>query len=98
VRYTVHFHPAANAEMNEAAQFYEEASPGLGVDFLKELEHSVSQIRRNPNSGSLIKFQVRRKVLRKYPYSLLYKLRGDQIRILAVMHHRRRPFYWRKRN
>jgi plasmid stabilization system protein ParE len=84
--------------MNEAAQFYEEASPGLGVDFLKELEHSVSQIRRNPNSGSLIKFQVRRKVLRKYPYSLLYKLRGDQIRILAVMHHRRRPFYWRKRN
>ena len=98
MNYAIQFHPAAEAEMNEAAAFYEDASSGLGEDFLAELERTLNQIRANPKAAPIIMGKVQRRVLRKYPYSIIHTVRGEQIRILAIMHHRRRPFYWRKRN
>ncbi len=95
--FSVRFHPDAEAELNDAAAFLDNASPGLGAAFLDDLEHALTVITAHPEAAPLVQGRVRRKVLRKFPYSLLYSVVGSDIRLLAVSHHRRRPFYWRGR-
>jgi plasmid stabilization system protein ParE len=88
------FHDLAKVELNEAAQYYEIKSPGLGAAFLAEAEHSVAVILQFPESSQIVRGTVRQRLLRRFPYGLLYRVRGEQIRILAVMNLRRRPAYW----
>ena len=88
------FHDLAKVELNEAAQYYEAESPGLGEAFLAEVERSVAALVEHPEASPAIGGLVRRRLLRRFPYGLLYRVRGDRIRILAVMNLRRRPAYW----
>jgi plasmid stabilization system protein ParE len=67
----------------------------LGWSYLEEVEHTVSFLIRYPEAGSKVRGSVRRLTLPKFSYSLLYRtLENDQIRILAVAHHKRGPQYW----
>jgi toxin ParE1/3/4 len=91
------FHPEAVAELNDGVDYFEQASAGLGNEFMTEIERSLQQIKSFPEASPLIRNDIRRKVLKKFPFSILYNFNADRISILAVMHHRRRPFYWRKR-
>jgi len=93
----VSFHQAAEFELNDAAIFFETKQEGLGVRFLSTIEAAVAQIREHPEASPLIIQDIRRKVLRTFPYSILYSIKFDRIRILAVANQRRRPFYWRGR-
>jgi plasmid stabilization system protein ParE len=89
------FHPLAEQELVDAVTYYEEQRVGLGLEYLEEVEHTVSFLRRYPEAGSKVRGSVRRLTLPKFSYSLLYRtLENDQIRILAVAHHKRRPQYW----
>ena len=88
------FHDLAKVELNEAAQYYESESPRLGAVFLTEAERSLTVILGHPESSPLVGRSVRRRLLRRFPYGLLYRVRGNQLRILAVMNLRRRPGYW----
>ena len=91
------FHPEADAEVPEAARYYEARSTGLGFSFLMELKASIEQAVANPEAFQLVGDEVRRKPLRRFPYSLLYVIEPDRIRVVAVAHHKRRPNYWRSR-
>ena len=93
----VYFHPDAESEMNEAAEFLEQEYPGLGTVFLTAVERAMDQIRSSPEAAQLIRGHVRRKLIVKFPYSVVYSVRNTQIRILAVAHQKRRPYYWRSR-
>ena len=97
MNYSVVFHADAEAEMNEAAEFLDRESPGLGMAFLAAVEKAVEQIRSSPESAQLILGRVRRRLVVKFPYAVVYSVRGTQIRILAVAHQKRRPFYWKSR-
>ena|SRR5439155_6283003 len=88
------FHRLADRELNEAAQYYELESAGLGSSFLKEVDRCLRLIERHPEAGAIVRGAVRRRLLRQFPYALLYKIRPDSIRILAVMNLKRRPTYW----
>jgi toxin ParE1/3/4 len=89
------FHPLAEQELLDAAFYYEEQRPGLGLEYLEEIEHSVNFLTRYPYVGTTVRGSIRRLVLPRFPYSLLYRvLEDDSIRILAVAHHKRRPQYW----
>ena len=90
-------HPEAEAEIVEAAQFYEVNIPGLGSDFLGEVEQGLKQITEKPEAYQRIGRRVRRKSLWRFPYNLIYAVYTDRIRIVACAHQKRRPFYWRKR-
>ena len=90
-------HPDADAEITEAAQYYESREPGLGSDWLAEVERAFDQILTNPEASQKIGRRVRRKPLWRFPYNLIYAAYSDQIRIAAVAHQKRRPFYWRSR-
>ena len=93
----VSFHPLAEQELNDAASYYNAVSPGLGVTFLDEVERALKQIREHPNAAPLVNQVVRRKVVRRFPYSVMYSVQAGTIRILAVANQKRRPFYWRGR-
>jgi len=91
------FHPEADAEVTEAAQFYETRSPGLGSALLDEVQRSLDQMATMPEAYQQIGRRVRRKPLWRFPYNLVYAAYPDRIRIVAFAHQKRRPFYWRKR-
>jgi toxin ParE1/3/4 len=93
----ISFHPLAEQELNEAANYYNAASPGLGRAFLDEVEHAVTQILEHPEAAPLVNRVVRRKLVRRFPYSVMYSTQTDTIRILAIANQKRRPFYWRGR-
>jgi len=91
------FHPDAEAEITEAAQYYEVHKYGLGSEFLGEVERGLDQISTNPEASQRIARRVRKKPLWRFPYNLIYAVYPDRIRIVACAHQKRRPFYWRKR-
>jgi toxin ParE1/3/4 len=88
------FHRLAEYELNEAAQYYDLEDPGLGVAFLAEVDRCLQSIQAAPEAGAILRGTVRRRLLRRFPYALLYKIRPSGIRVLAVMNLRRRPTYW----
>lgn len=87
-------HEMAEAEINEAADFYDLEDPGLGSVFIDELERGIESIYQFPEAARLVRGRVRKKPLVRFPYSLVYSVRSDEVRLLAVAHQKRRPFYW----
>lgn len=65
------FLPEAEEEMNEAARFYEGRSEGLGEDFLDEVQHTAESTLAFPQSGPVISENLRRRMLRRFPFGLL---------------------------
>ena len=90
-------HEAAEAEINEAADFYDIESSGLGSVFIDEIQRAIVNISEFPEAAPLIRGRVRKRPIAKFPYSMVYSVRPNEIRILAVAHQKRRPFYWRGR-
>lgn len=94
---TCQFLGPAEEELNEAARFYDERSAGLGGDFLEEVEKTVWSIAAHPSSGVRVSGNIRRRLLRRFPYGVLYAREPDSIVIVAIMHLNREPGYWKKR-
>ena len=88
------FHRLAELELNEAIEYYELERPGLGAAFLNEVERCIRSISEHPEAGPIIRGDVRRRLLRRFPYGLLCSVKPNSIRILAVMNLKRRPSYW----
>lgn len=88
------FHPLAERELAEAGQFYEEAAPGLGAEFLDELERLAALIAAYPDAGVGNPRDVRVIHARRFPYSLVYEVRDTTVLVLAIAHQRRRPRHW----
>ena len=90
----ISFHQLADRELDDTAQYYELESSGLGIAFLNEVERCLRSISEYPEAGPAIHGHVRRRLLRGFPYALLYSVKPNVIRILAVMNLKRRPTYW----
>jgi plasmid stabilization system protein ParE len=94
VTLTYSFAPEAREELLEVIQFYELESPGLGAAFLSEVNEGLNKLLEFPKSAPVLRGKVRSKPLRRFKYSLIYSLREGDLRVLAVMNQKRRPFYW----
>jgi plasmid stabilization system protein ParE len=94
---SVEFHPDAQDELISAARFYEDQTPGLGLDFLVTVQRTYERLLEFPASGASLGRRLRRVLVPKFPYGLLYRAEPDRIYIVAVMHLHRRPGYWRSR-
>lgn len=92
------FHPDADAELEEAALFYESRMAGLGRSFAAEVERTIALLREYPDAGSAVGPKRRRVLVARFPYSIVYRQDSDAIVIVAVAHQRRRPGYWRRRS
>lgn len=91
------YHPDAEAELIEAAQFYEGRVSTLGVQFLDAVDQAVRTIVDAPERWRIIDAEVRQYLMPRFPYAIYYRVAPDHIRILAFKHHRRHPDYWRYR-
>jgi plasmid stabilization system protein ParE len=90
----VSFHSLAKLELTEAAQYYENESPGLGQALISEIERCTDEIVRHPDAGLVMRGSIRRRLVRRFPYGLLYRATASEVRVLAVMNLKRRPSYW----
>ena len=89
------FHPVARRELEEAIDYYNAESPGLGSEFREEVQRVLALLSRFPRLGQSVRGNVRRMMLSHFPYHIYYRLlESDNLRILAVAHNHRRPEYW----
>lgn len=88
------YHRLAEEELKEAARWYERESSGLAAAFALEIERCVAAILEQPAAGRQLDAGVRRRLVRRFPYAILYRVAGEDIRILAVMNLHRHPTYW----
>jgi len=96
---TFEFHPDALDEYQEAAFWYEEQRYRLGVEFTQAVETAVAQVLQHPERYQPAGGDMRIFRMKRFPYYLFcrYNEREQHVRIVAVMHHRRRPGYWSER-
>jgi toxin ParE1/3/4 len=92
----------AELERDQAIEWYEGERQGLGLQFFERYETAVQHALRFPESGSLVTDRrlvrdVRRHVFDQFPYDLITTVAREQLVVVAVAHHKRRPGYWRKR-
>jgi plasmid stabilization system protein ParE len=94
--------PAARLEAADAAVWYDDQRPGLGDEFLAELQQAVERVRVAPESfarleGYCGRHDIRYCLLKRFPYLVIFSYRSEEIVIVAVSHVRRRPLYWLER-
>lgn len=91
------FYPEAEVEFNKAIEYYEDIELGLGYDFALEVYSTIQRSVEFPNAWSVIEREIRRSLVRRFPYGVLYSEENDGIFILAVMNLHRDPDYWKRR-
>jgi toxin ParE1/3/4 len=96
------FHREAERELTSSALRYEGHQPGLGGDFLDEVERAIEAVLENPSMCPLwpdipAELDIRRKLLHRFPFGLPYLQQEDRVVFLAVAHLSRAPGYWVKR-
>ncbi len=93
----VTFRHEAEIEFNDAACWYEQRRPGLGREFVAEVKHAIERIRATPELFATVFRDAREANVDRFPYSVVYRLRTQEIRILAIFHGSRDPGQWRER-
>jgi plasmid stabilization system protein ParE len=96
-QFAVEFHPLAADEAKAAERWYRERNEIASARFQRELGRAVDLISERPNTGSPYLGNTRRVLLRRFPLFVVYRIRGEDVQIVAVAHARRRPGYWRAR-
>jgi plasmid stabilization system protein ParE len=91
------FHPAVRDEIEDAHEWYEQRQPGLGSDFLDEVQRVVEEFSANPSRYGFADSDIREGLLNRFPYAVYYRVLADRIRVLAVFHTARDPSRWQSR-
>jgi len=95
--YGIIVRPEAEQDLREAAQWYEEKLEGLGREFLVCIDAALSLIKRNPKLYPQIYKNVRRMLIRRFPFGIFYIVEEAQIAVLAIFHASRAPKKWQER-
>ncbi len=91
------FHPEALEEFEDAANYYASKEAGLEVRFVAGVESSIRQICEAPTRWRIFEQDIRRSLVRTFPYGVLYSIEPDYVLIIAVTHCSREPGYWKHR-
>ena len=91
------FHPEAEKEFQKSINYYEDCQEGLGYELAREIYNSRQSIMEYPNAWPLFEGNIRRCLIHRFPYGLLYYEEDKEIYILAIMHLNRDPDYWKTR-
>jgi len=90
--------PEAELDIAETFEWYEQQRKGLGDDFLLRVESAFDFLMQDPFSFAPIYKDIRRILLRRFPYGVFYIVSRDSIIVLAVIHVKRHPFSWKSRH
>ena len=88
------FRTSANAQLVVAKNWYEQQRHGLGDEFARSLESAVNRVARNPFAAPAVYQDVRRVLLKRFPYSVFYIADDDNLLVLSCLHTRRSAVDW----
>lgn len=95
------FRDPAAAEFDAAFDWYETQRPGLGVDFIAEVQAALNRILTAPDAPAVVLAvvlaDIRRRTVRRFPHSIYYRTHDDRIEVIAVFHGSRDPTVWKDR-
>lgn len=91
------WHELAIQEFLSAVKWYDDQRSGLGTEFELACRAAIALIEQHPLSFPIVHREVRRVVLRRFPYTIIYRAREAELVVVAVMHERRDPRRWRSR-
>lgn len=89
--------PEAQAEFDQGVDWYEQQRPGLGQDFIDSVRDVTNRISTTPEVHAITYKDVRKAVVRRFPYNILYRVETDRIVVVAVFHTSRNPKDWQDR-
>jgi toxin ParE1/3/4 len=87
----------AQLEVQEAFRYYQEKSEGLGFEFMRSLDAALQSAKRNPFAYQKIYKEIRRILLRKFPYAVFYIVEENRIIVIACFHQKRSEIDWLRR-
>ena len=90
-------HPDAERDLVDAYGWYEARVTGLGSEFLLSIDAALSSIQRTPKMYPFVYKNVRRALIRRFPYGIFYVIEEDRIVVLGILHARRDPKTWQDR-
>ena len=90
---------AAEADVAEAAEWYDQRQPGLGEKFVREVDQAIARVVENPLAFPVIlkRHEVRRALTKRFPYRIFFSLKGEAVVVHAVLHGRRDDRHWKDR-
>jgi plasmid stabilization system protein ParE len=86
--------PEAERDLRAAHDWYDEQVRGLGEEFLRSIDAVFASMRRHPEAFPIMHEDVRRALVRRFPYAVFYVVENDRIAVLAVLHMRQDPSDW----
>jgi len=90
-------YPESDLDIQAATVWYEDQQSGVGTQFLDELDLVLQRISENPLQFPRLELEVRRALLRRFPYGVYFLAEAEEVRILAVLHLHRQPDMWKTR-
>jgi plasmid stabilization system protein ParE len=87
----------AKEDLQAGVAYYDSEFPSLGYEFALEVRRLCRLIAESLTAGFEVKPHIRRRILRRFPYSILYTVEDDTVVIIAIAHQGRRPEYWSRR-
>ena len=93
----VGLHEEALAEAEAAYDWYATQNPAAAEGFIHELDQAIEQIGRLPNLAGRYVSGTRRYVMRRFPFTVIYREQATIIEVVAIAHGRRKPGYWKER-
>ena len=93
----VRFLTPARTEVRQIIAYYNQQRNGLGLEFAGELKHALQRIRNYPMAWASLSSRVRRCLINRFPYSVIYEVRRGLVIVAAIQHHSKEPNSWRNR-
>jgi toxin ParE1/3/4 len=87
----------AEEELRVAAPFYEESQPGLGQALIVEVRRAEDLIAAHPLAAGIERGEIRVRSIARFPYRIHYRVRAEEIVVIAIGHRRRQPGFWHVR-
>jgi plasmid stabilization system protein ParE len=87
----------AERDMQSSLRFYIRRSPALAVDYLSDFQNACERILFFPEAGTSLNAEIRRLLLKRFPFAIYYRMISETIEVIGILHTRRNPAIWKKR-
>lgn len=96
-QYKIELSDEAEQDFDNSYQYYEEKSEQTADNFYRSIDESLEKISQNPHGYQEVHEDVRRFVVKRFPFSIYYRIKDIVVRVIAIFHTRRNPEIWQER-